>query len=122
MNGPRINNDDRGITINKQLAWAMILGLVGAGIWLGTETASTKSMIQSLADQQTQRHAETLSQRRETDSRLRALESSRATADSELGALRRDFNEWRSETRRSDQAIQDAIKELTRRLTGGTIQ
>jgi len=30
MNRPMIENSDRGITINKSLAWTMVAGLLGA--------------------------------------------------------------------------------------------
>lgn len=105
MNNPRINNDDRGITLNKSLAWTMVVGLVAAGLWLGTETASTRGMVENLSLQQSERHAETLAQRRETDVRLRALETSRATQDSELTALRRDLTDFRSELREAVQLL-----------------
>lgn len=110
MNGPRITNEDRGVTINKSLAWTMIAGLIGAGLWLGTELSGTKTALISLASEQSQRHAETIQYRRDAEQRFRALEMSRATDGSEIGALRRDLTEFRTDIRE--------LKDLLRGLEG----
>ena len=104
MEPPRIQGDERGITVNKSLAWTMVGGLLAAGLWLGTQITETKgaivntaSELSSLARTQTERHAETVQVRRETDARLRLLENSRAADSSEITALRRDLTAFRSD-------------------------
>lgn len=97
MSGPRIQNDERGITVNKSLAWTILGTMVLAGIWLGTETAGMKAAVQSLGTTQAQRHEETLQVRRDTDTRLRILENSRASDSSEINALRRDLTSFRAD-------------------------
>jgi len=39
--GPRINSDDRGFTINKTLAWSMAVAIVASVFWFGTVTAES---------------------------------------------------------------------------------
>lgn len=107
MNAPRITNEERGITINKSLAWSMVAGLVAAGLWFGTETAGTKAAITNLSVTQAQRHSETLQYRREAESRLRALETARATDGSELAALRRDLTAFRADVRELTQLLRN---------------
>ncbi|WP_170420086.1 hypothetical protein [Ruegeria arenilitoris] len=37
-----IENSDRGITLNKSLAWTVACGLVGAGLWVGIQVATLR--------------------------------------------------------------------------------
>ncbi len=37
-----IENSDRGITLNKSLAWIVACGLVGAGLWVGIQVATLR--------------------------------------------------------------------------------
>jgi enoyl-[acyl-carrier-protein] reductase (NADH) len=43
VNAPRIENSERGITLNKSLAWTIVSALVGAGIWVGMQVSSTRT-------------------------------------------------------------------------------
>lgn len=52
MNKPMIENSDRGITINKSLAWTMVVGLLGAGLWLGAQMGELQSSLNALTDRQ----------------------------------------------------------------------
>lgn len=71
MNGPRINNDDRGITLNKPLAWTIGCTLVGAGLWVGVQVSTLTTVVSSLADgMDTARN-----ERNALDQRLRSLEN-----------------------------------------------
>lgn len=45
-----IENSDRGITLNKSLAWTVACGLVGAGLWVGGQVATLRGETKSLAD------------------------------------------------------------------------
>lgn len=110
MNGPRIQSDERGITVNKSLAWAMVTGLVAAGVWIGTETASTKQALGAILRAQETNRAETQSFRSAIDTRVRSLESARSAGDSEMNALRRDLTAFREDMRE--------LKELLRLVEG----
>ena len=37
-----IENSNRGITLNKSLAWTVACGLVGAGLWVGIQVATLR--------------------------------------------------------------------------------
>jgi len=50
--GPRINSDERGFTINKTLAWAMTVSIVGCVFWFGTVTAGSMERIAVLQSRQ----------------------------------------------------------------------
>ena len=114
MNAPRIQSDERGITVNKTLAWLMLGGLLSAGFWLGTEISGTKSAVDNLAATQTRRHNETLAFRSDTESRIRLLETSRASDNSEAQALRRDISGLREDFREFKEIIRDLEQELRR--------
>lgn len=50
MNKPAIESDDRGVTINKSLAWSMVGGLMAVGIWIGVEITRTSEGISNAMD------------------------------------------------------------------------
>jgi hypothetical protein len=52
MNKPMIENTDRGITLNKTLAWTMMVGLIGSGLWLGGQMAELSASIEELGTRQ----------------------------------------------------------------------
>lgn len=43
-----IENSERGITINKSLAYTLVCGLLGLGLYVGTTVAQLKSSIEGL--------------------------------------------------------------------------
>lgn len=112
MNGPRIQNDERGITINKTLAWTMLTGLIVSGVVIGTETANTRAAIDSLIKAQDASRVETQTFRGGIDQRIRSLETARATGESETTALRRDLTAFREEMRE----LKDLLRSLERSL------
>jgi hypothetical protein len=99
MTPPRITDEDRGLTINKSLAWTMLTGIFAGGLWLGVQLTETQSAIQAMQQDAKDRNAEEVVNRREIDARLRTLEQSRVGDASEIAALRRDLNELRPELR-----------------------
>ncbi|MGR3495234.1 hypothetical protein [Citreimonas sp.] len=57
----RIENSDRGFTINKPLAWTMLTGVLGggvavllAGIWIGGQVSQARGDIRILTERQTE--------------------------------------------------------------------
>jgi hypothetical protein len=120
MNGPRITNEDRGITLNKQLAWVITVGLICAGLWLGSEVVGTKNMVLDIRASQIRQDEDRAQYRRDVDQRLRALENARATDGSELSALRRDLTSFRAEIREDITDLKDLLRETQQ--TGDTRQ
>ncbi len=42
---PMIESSDRGITLNKQLAWTIGVGLIGAGLYVGLTIATLSTQV-----------------------------------------------------------------------------
>jgi len=55
--GPRINSDERGFTINKPLAWSMAVALILSGMYFGTVTAESVERIAVLQVRQVEDRA-----------------------------------------------------------------
>jgi hypothetical protein len=58
MNKPMIENSDRGITLNKSLAWTMATGLILVGLWVGIQVTELKSAVQELGVRQSEDRSE----------------------------------------------------------------
>lgn len=114
-NAPRIENADRGITLNKSLAWAMVVGLLGAGLFVGREVQGAQEQQEMVLEklshiEQSQALAQTRNEtaRGQLDARLRAVETMRANDSAEITGLRRDLSDFRLELR-------EAVAAITRR-------
>lgn len=85
-----IEQSDRGVTLNKQLAWTVACGLVGAGIWVGMQVAGLSRDTQQLsASINTLRGELAASEAREAAlaSRVRANETGLARQDERLSLI-----------------------------------
>lgn len=109
-----IEVSDRGITLSKTLAWTIVTGLVLAAFWLGSEMRGTQEALKSLVAQQNDSRVETADFRRDTDRRIRILESSRASNDSELVALRRDVTSVSQDIRDMKELLERYFRPPTR--------
>jgi len=49
-----IENSERGITINKTLAWTMLTSLLLGGFWIGVQVTAASSGIQGLTERQSE--------------------------------------------------------------------
>lgn len=49
-----IENSERGITLNKSLAWTILTALVVGGIWVGQQVGETASSVRMLSDRSTE--------------------------------------------------------------------
>lgn len=112
MTGPKIENSERGITLNKSLAWTMVVGFLTAGLYLGGELQQAHSqqeaVLQKLTAMQVsqaeaERRGETA--RQILDNRLRVVETTRAADNAEIIGLRRDLSEFRVELREALAAL-----------------
>jgi len=54
MTKPMIENSDRGITLNKSLAWTIGASLVAGGLWIGVQVATLGGDIQTMNTQHTE--------------------------------------------------------------------
>ncbi len=80
MTPPMIENSDRGITINKSLAWTMVVGVLTGGVWLGVNLTETKEGIGTLQVRQ----AEDRQAIRQNRSAINSLRNSNARIDQRL--------------------------------------
>lgn len=83
MSVQMIENSDRGITINKALAWTMLVGILGGGYWVGTMIATATEGISTLEIRQTEDRAAI----RENMRAINDLRSSNARVDERLTGI-----------------------------------
>ena len=84
-----IENSDRGITLNKQLAWTMGGGLIGAGLYVGLTIATLSTQVAQSRDA----WAEATLARQQLETRVRAVEINQAGQTSDLRAIQVDISE-----------------------------
>ncbi len=80
---PVIENSDRGITLNKQLAWTIGGGLIGAGLYVGLTIATLSTQVA----QSREAWAEATLARQQLETRVRAVEIAQASQTSDLRAI-----------------------------------
>lgn len=118
MTGPRIENSERGITLNKSLAYTISVGILIGGMWLGSEVVGTKRMVQDLRDAQRDEAAALANSSREFEARLRALEGNREGATAEISFLSRTLEEIKAEQRETNSQIQELAASINRAFGG----
>ena len=91
MNAPRIENADRGITLNKSLAWTVLVAWSTAIFWGGTTVQGLRSATVDLAEAQQglavsarEDRLQLQAKDNEQDERIRALETTAARADERM--------------------------------------
>ncbi|WP_065328169.1 hypothetical protein [Tritonibacter mobilis] len=90
-----IENSDRGITLNKSLAWTMACGLVGAGLWVGIQVATLRGETAALSQTINGLRVDlTTSEARQAalTSRVRANETALARQDERLSLILSTLN------------------------------
>ena len=90
-----IENSDRGITLNKSLAWTVACGLVGVGLWVGMEVATLRGETAGLSQTINGLRVDlTTSEARQTalTVRVRANETSLARQDERLSLILSTLN------------------------------
>lgn len=83
MSGKMIENSERGITINKSLAWAMLIGLLSGGMYVGTLITDVSRSIEFLNEKISAQNEASMG--RET--RLRALERGATQSDERVANI-----------------------------------
>lgn len=99
MSRQMIENSDRGITVNKALAWTIVCGLIGGGFFMGAELASTKAILTEIKQGSENSRMEMKRVTDGIDVRLRAVEMNRASDATEIIGLRREIGDFRGEVR-----------------------
>ena len=91
MNAPRIENADRGITLNKSLAWTVLVAFLTVAFWIGATVQGLRSSTVDLTETQQELAADAKEDRtqlqakdNEQDERIRALETTAARADERM--------------------------------------
>ncbi|TFL16445.1 hypothetical protein [Jannaschia formosa] len=106
-----IENSERGITLNKTLAWGMLLSLVSA-VWFGGTTVADLQASTENLDAAIRETREVAAADRRTalqiEARVRALETNASRQDARFDALRQSLDEVK--------AGQQETNELLRRL------
>lgn len=115
---PKIEATERGIVINKALAWTIVSGLVMGGLWVGTTVGSMSKGIDNLAEQIDSLHEDGT----EREARLRFLETERAGATVEVRAvqaritsLAATLNDLQREQREANALLRSISQQLSRR-------
>lgn len=80
MNKPMIEQSERGITLNKSLAWSIFVAVIGGGFWIGVIVTDTQNGLKTLGNRQSEDRSE-IAVNRNAISRLR---SSNARVDQRL--------------------------------------
>lgn len=101
MNKPMIENSDRGITLNKSLAWAILAAVAGGGLWVGTQVATLSTGIESLSDRQ----GEDRRSIRANAEAIGALRSSNARIDQRLLNIEQSSS-------RTESSVQEILRYL----------
>jgi glucose-6-phosphate-specific signal transduction histidine kinase len=106
MNKQMIENSDRGITLNKSLAWTILAALVGGGFWMGVQMTETREGVRSLEARQ----AEDRAAIRANAVEINALARSNARIDQRLLTIEQS-------ARRTEESVQEVLRYL--RSTNG---
>ena len=124
MDSTTTQKTDQAVTLNKSLAWTMVVGLITGSAWLGAELKSSRTQLDTITGQLTEMKAAASMSRSEMqravaemDSRLRVVETSRATDTAEISTLRRDIVDMRNDFRELRADIQQ-LTSLLRNRTG----
>lgn len=116
MGRPMIENSDRGITLNKQLAWTIGVAIVGGGFWIGSTVtglqSSTARLISDLSESRAQITADLATEKQAAgvlEARVRTLEVSTTRQDARFDALSRSLDELKSQQRETNDLLRQMM-------------
>lgn len=120
MGSPMIENSDRGITLNKQLAWTIGTAIVIGGFWIGSTVTglqtTTARFSSDLVESRAAISADIASEKQAAvvlEARVRNLEVSTTRQDARFDALSRSLDELKVSQR-------ETIDLLRQMMTKGT--
>lgn len=112
-----VETSKQGITIDKSLAWTMVVGLISAGIYLGSEMRHSRTQLEGVMMQlnemkltSTQFRSEQVRAAAELDGRLRVVETMRASDSTELNAIRREMTDLKTDIRVLSTDLREALQ------------
>ncbi|MBB1499632.1 hypothetical protein [Paracoccus sp. MC1862] len=109
-----IDNTDRGITVNKALAWTMLVSVTGLIWWGGGTLASLQGAAERLTVALMETREMIVAERASSaqlEARVRALENSAVRQDVRFDALSASIDELKQQGRESN----DLLRELAQR-------
>ena len=109
-----IDNTDRGITVNKALAWTMLVSVTGLIWWGGGTLASLQGAAERLTVALMETREMIVAERASSaqlEARVRALENSAVRQDVRFDALSASIDELKQQARESN----DLLRELAQR-------
>ena len=107
---PRIENSDRGIPLNKGLAWTMVCGLIGVGFWVGIELASVTTKMDELS----RTNGDAAAARSALEIRIRVLENAATQTRVQYETLYQSLQEIKADQRESTSLLRQILNERTR--------
>lgn len=103
-----IENSDRGITLNKSLAWTVAVGLLTGGGWVGIQVTTATNGMQTLAARQVEDRAEI----RANSQRISEIRSQSDRADERLQSIDRRLQALDPRLLRIEQAMNEISRYL----------
>lgn len=107
MNAPMIENSERGITLNKSLAWTILASVVAGGVWIGTQVTDAKNGVETLAARQSEDRNAIVSNR----DAIGRLQSSNARIDQRLVSIEQS-------TQRTENSVEEVLRYLREQNLG----
>ena len=101
---------DRGITINKALAWTMLVSVIGLIWWGGGTLASLQSAADRLTSALTETREMIVAERASSaqlETRVRVLENSATRQDVRFDALSLSINELKQQARETNVLLRE---------------
>ncbi len=106
VNKPMIENSDRGVTLNKSLAWTIGCGLIGAGLYVGTTIATLSTQMNDVST----RSELAAKERAQIESRVRGLENSQAQSGARFDAMFESLQEVKNEARETNRLLRQVLQ------------
>lgn len=101
-----IENSDRGVTLNKSLAWTIGSALVGAGLYVGLNMATLTTRLDEVASKADVAYRD----RAELEVRVRSLENVQAQTGARFDSLFQSLQEVKIEQRESVRLLRQIIQ------------
>lgn len=108
-----IENSDRGLTINKSLAWTIVTSLAAALFWYASTTQSMKSSIEqinsALASIEGARRAD-LVETKQLEGRVRVLENDSTKQAAQYEGLAKSIEELKLAQKETNELLRQLIR------------
>lgn len=102
-----IENTERGVTLNKQFAYTLLVGLVGAGFWVGVTVSTLSGKIDNLIEKENARAVQVTV----LENRLNLLERTESASSANMRNLMQTVTE-----------LKQAVDQLNRRLVADALR